>query len=157
MPETWQKSSWIFLHVAGARFTRTSLSPLFTFVLCQEMKRRQEIHVNTLPTLIAYYGQVNFLVGSQVWSVLAFLLAHNVRSTCADCKQNKTVDYRSLFKVEMAAVSQSSSASPNASGVWNRLSPEEFQQLQEYTKCKMSLFCLLLWFTKYLSRVACLV
>lgn len=35
----------------------------------------------------------------------------------------------------MATISQSStSASPNATGVWNRLSPEEFQQLQEYTK-----------------------
>ena len=59
----------------------------------------------------------------------------------------------------MAAVSQSNStsASPNATGVWNRLSPEEFQQLQEYTKCKISLFCLLLWLTKHLSVVACLV
>ncbi|XP_068670745.1 diacylglycerol kinase beta-like isoform X2 [Montipora foliosa] len=36
----------------------------------------------------------------------------------------------------MAAMSQSknTSSSPNATGVWNRLSPEEFQQLQEYTK-----------------------
>ncbi|KAJ7386712.1 hypothetical protein OS493_006724 [Desmophyllum pertusum] len=35
----------------------------------------------------------------------------------------------------MATVTQSNtSASPNATGVWNRLSPEEFQQLQEYTK-----------------------
>jgi len=46
-----------------------------------------------------------------------------------------------LFKVKMATVSQSStSASPNATGVWNRLSPEEFQQLQEYTKCKRFYF-----------------
>ncbi|XP_027043070.1 diacylglycerol kinase beta-like isoform X2 [Pocillopora damicornis] len=35
----------------------------------------------------------------------------------------------------MATVTQSNtSGSPNATGVWNRLSPEEFQQLQEYTK-----------------------
>lgn len=45
----------------------SSLSPLFTFVQCQEMKRREEIHVNTFTTLIVYYGvQVKLVVGSQV-------------------------------------------------------------------------------------------
>ena len=44
----------------------------------------------------------------------------------------------------MAAVGQPNhtSSSPSNTGVWNRLSPEEFQQLQEYTKCKDALILL---------------
>lgn len=141
------------------KFLMPSLPSLFTFAQCQEMNPVGKNHLNTFTILIVCYGQVKLVVGSQFWSVLAFFLAHNVHSTFGDCKENKTFDCRSLFKVEMATVGQSNnaSASPNATGVWNRLSPEEFQQLQEYTKCKLSLFCVFPWLTNLLSIEACLV
>lgn len=84
---------------------------------------------------------------------------HNVRSTRADSKWNKTFEYSwALFKVEMAASSPSnnSCASQNATGVWNRLKPEEFQQLQEYTKCKIALLCFLNCYWKLLNPPLCL-
>ena len=146
-------------NVTGSVLARTQSLAVVYFRTQPRNETNRKIHVNIFTILIVCYGQVKALVGSQVRSVLAFLLTHNVRSTRADSKWNKTFEYSwALFKVEMAASSPSnnSCASQNATGVWNRLKPEEFQQLQEYTKCKIALLCFLNCYWKLLNPPLCL-